>query len=188
MIGAMRGLVPAIIAGLALFSCASYPPANWATGGSAVEIRQARWVRGHNVAEIMLDGRVFVDGSHSFTIDRAGRVFEPDNSPIALLEQDGRLIGKDDAILGVIGMHNASLAGHTQAWLTVGDQGEVVLYDEEGERRNAGAWTGCGPAVRTCTLVTHVIAMATVRRRGNVGVGMGFGVGTGAGVGVLVFP
>jgi hypothetical protein len=145
-------------------------------------------MRGDSVAEITPDGRVIVDGSHSFSIDRTGRVFEPDNSPIALLEPDGRLIGKDDVLLGVVGLHNASLPGHTQAWLTVGEHGEVITYDDEGERHASGAWTGCGQAVRTCTLVTHVIVMATTRRRGNVGVGMGFGAGMGSGFGVFVFP
>lgn len=140
----------------------------------------------------MLDGRVLVDGSHSFSIDRIGRVFEPDNSPIALLLSDGRLIGKDDVLLGTVGLHNASLPGRARAWLTVGDRGDVILYDDEGERRSAGAWTGCGAAIRTCTLVTHVIAIATTRRRGNVGVGFGIGsgvsAGMGAGFGVLVVP
>jgi hypothetical protein len=188
MIGRMRALFLIAAAGGALSACAAHPPANWAPGGSPVEILQARWARGSSVADVMPDGRVVIDGSHAFSIDRAGRVFEPDNSPIALLEPDGRLIGKDDVLLGMIGVHNSSLPGHTQAWLTVGDQGEVIIYDEEGERRAAGVWTGCGPAVRTCTLVTHIIAMATVRRRGNVGVGLGFGAGMGAGFGVLVFP
>jgi hypothetical protein len=192
MIGGMRGLFLIAVAGLALSACSSHPPATWAPGGSPVEIPRARWQRGSSAADIMPDGRVLVDGSHSFSIDRAGRVFEPDNSPIALLEPDGRLIGKDDVLLGVIGMHNSSLPGRTQAWLTVGEQGEVILYDDEGERRSAGTWTGCGQALRTCTLVTHVIAMATVRQRGNVGIGFGIGSrmggGMGTGFGVLVFP
>jgi hypothetical protein len=184
----MRGSRLIAVAALAVGACASHPPANWATGGSPVEIPQARWTRGDSIAEIMPDGRVIVDGSHAFSIDRAGRVFEPDNSPIAILSPDGRLIGKDDVLLGVVGVHNSSLPGHTQAWLTVGTQGEVIVYDDDGDRKSAGAWTGCGPAVRTCTLVTHVVAMASVRRRGNVGVGFGFGAGRGAGFGVLVFP
>jgi hypothetical protein len=187
------GLFIITVAGFALSACAAaHPPANWLPGGSPVELPQARWTRGSSIADIMPDGRVLVDGEHSFSIDRVGRVFEPDNAPIALLEPDGRLIGKDDVLLGVIGTHNASLPGQTRAWLTVGEQGEVILYDDEGERRSAGVWTGCGKAVRTCTLVTHVMAMATVRRRGNVGlgfgIGSGMGAGMGAGMGVLVFP
>jgi hypothetical protein len=186
MIGGMRGLFPIAAVGIVLVSCAAQPPAHWAPGGAPLDIPRARWERGDDTADLMPDGRVLVDGSLAFSIDRAGRVFEPDNTPIALLERDGRLIGKDDVVLGVIGVHNASLPGQAQAWLTVGDRGEVVMYDEDGERKSAGVWTGCGRAVRTCTLVTHVIAMATARHRGNVG--MGFGAGMGAGFGVVLFP
>lgn len=173
---------------LALCSCAAHPPAHWAAGGAHVDIARARWDRDGRLVEIMPEGRVMVDGEHWFTLDRAGRVFAPDNDPVALLETDGRLVGKDNALLGVIGLHNSSLPGRSQAWLTVLEQGHVFFYDEEGERHGGGAWLGCGPAVRTCTLVTHMVALAEAGRGGRVGVGAGFGSSVGIGFGVLVRP
>ena len=180
----MRRLLPLVFAGLVPLACSARPPANWAQGGSPVDIPRARWDRGGHVVEIMPEGQVVADGDHLFTLDRAGRVFQPDNEPIALLQADGRLLGKDDAMLGTIGLHNSSLPGRAQAWLTVGERGEVVFYDEEGDRHPAGGWVGCGPAVRTCTLVTHVIGLSEARSRGHVGVGVGVGTGVGSGVGV----
>jgi hypothetical protein len=132
----------------------------------------------------MPEGQVVADGDHVFSLDRAGRIFQPDNDPVALLEPDGRLLGKDNALLGTIGLHNASLPGRSQAWVTVGERGEVVFYDDEGDRHAGGGWTGCGPALRTCTLVTHVIGLSEARSRGRVGVGLGVGTGVGTGVGV----
>jgi hypothetical protein len=114
-----------------------------------------------------------------FSIDRAGRVFEPDHDPIAVLQADGAVIGRDDAALGIVGLRNASLPGNTTAWLTVGPQGEVIRYDEDGDRHPEGGWSGCETAPRTCTLVTHLIDLEDMRRRPRVGVGIGIGLGFG---------
>jgi hypothetical protein len=140
----------------------------------------------------MPDGRVFGNGEHLFTIDGAGRVFDVENDPIALLEMDGQLVGKDDANLGRVGLRNASPPDVGFAWLTIDDAGRVVRFDPEGGPHSDGAWVGCGRALRTCTLATHVIALAQARARSashvQVGVGVGVGTGAGAGFGMFVAP
>jgi hypothetical protein len=57
--------------------------------------------------------------------------------------------------------------------------GNIVYFDPDGERSSLGVWQGCsGPALRTCTLATHVILLnrALVARRSGVSVGVGIGV------------
>jgi len=165
-------------------ACAAHPPPNWASGGSSLEIPRARWTRdGEHLFDIMPDGRVLADGEHVFTIDRAGRVYEPDNDPVAVLQPDGRLLGKDEAMLGKIGIRNASPPGREIAWLTVGERGEVVHFDEDGDAHPDGYFQGCGPAVRACTLTAHMVALVEARRRSHrgyygppIGIGIGFGM------------
>src|SRR5258708_17277260 len=101
----------AIFAALALAACHSQRPTNWAPGGTPLDIPRASWTRGDKLIDIMPDGKVFADGEHLFTLDRAGRVYEPDNDPIAVLQPDGRLVGKDEAVLGKIGLRNSSAPG-----------------------------------------------------------------------------
>jgi hypothetical protein len=137
------------------------------------------------VVDVMPDGRVIGNGDHLFTIDGAGRVFDRENEPIALLEGDGRLVGPDNANLGRVGWRNASPPGIEVAWLTVDDAGNVIRFDPEGTPHHGGSWAGCGPALRTCTLATHVLALSQMRGgpRSNVSVGVGVGVGSASGVG-----
>jgi hypothetical protein len=137
------------------------------------------------VVDLMPDGRVFGNGEHLFTIDAAGRVFDLENEPIALLEGDGRLVGNNDANLGRIGLRNASPPGAEAAWLTLEETGAVVRFDPEGGPIHEGFWAGCGAALRTCTLATHVLALAQMRSgsRSNVSVGVGVGVGSASGAG-----
>jgi hypothetical protein len=163
----------------ACFGCSAHPPPNWARGGAPVDIPAARWTRADRTVDVVADGRVMIDGDHAFTIDRAGRVYEPDGDPIAVLQPDGSLVGNDGRMLGQIGVMNAALPGASAAWLTVGPRGEVIRYDDEGERSADGAWMGCGPAVRTCTLVTHLVELREMERRPRVGVGIGIGMGVG---------
>jgi hypothetical protein len=135
----------------------------------------------------MPDGRVLSEGDHMFTIDRAGRVYEPDSDPIAVLQADGRLLGKNDTSLGKIGVRNASPPGQGIAWVSLGEQGEVVHFDTDGDQHPDGAWSGCGAAIRTCTLATHIISLAESRRtRGSLGGGPGVGIGIG--FGMMVAP
>ena len=155
-----------------------------------VDIPRARWTNGDEVIDVMPDGRVLANGDHLFTVDAAGRVFARDNDPIALLEGDGRLVGNDDANLGQVGLRNASPPGIEFAWLTIDDAGTVVRFDPDGGPHPEGSWSGCGPALRTCTLVTHVIALSQMRaaRGPRTRVGIGVGAGAGAGFGMFVMP
>lgn len=162
--------------------CSATPPPNWAQGGAAVEIPRARWARGDLTVDVMSDGRVLLNGEHELTIDRAGRVFDPEAEPIALLEPDGRVIGADEMHLGVVGSDHASLPGHATAWLSVLPTGEVVRYDEDGERYGFGVWTGCTEAPRArqvCTLISHLLGMRTRAAERPSGVTIGVGVGVG---------
>jgi hypothetical protein len=112
------------------------------------------------------------------------RVFDPDGEPIALLQNDGSLVGKDDAVLGRIGIQNAALPGRDVAWLSLSDHGEVLHFDADGDTRPDGGWEGCGAAVRACTLVTHLVSLKESPREPNSGPSVGIGIG----VGVVVGP
>lgn len=168
-----------IAAILVLAGCSATPPPRWAEGGAALEIQRAHWQRRGESVDLLEDGRVFVGGEHLFSVDRAGRVFEPDGEPMGVLQPDGLLIGRGDRALGHIGMANAALPGVQTAWLTLGPEGEVIRYADDGERLSDGIWTGCGRALRACTLTTHIVALEEVRRRPRVSVGIGIGVGFG---------
>lgn len=168
-----------IAAGFVLMACGSRPPPRWVEGGAKLEIRRAHWERRGQSVDLLEDGRVYIDGVHRFSIDRAGRVFEPDGEPVAVLQPSGLLIAKDDRVMGHIGIANAALPGVATAWLSIGPQGEVVRYADDGERLADGLWTGCAPAPRACTLTTHVIALDELRRRPRVSFGIGIGVGFG---------
>jgi hypothetical protein len=186
MLAVMRFRSWAALLTLGMAACQSRPPPNWAQGGTPLDIPRARWTRGSHVIDIMPEGKVLLDGEHLFTIDRAGRVYEPDNDPIAVLQADGHLVGTGDTVLGKIGLRNASLPGKEVAWLALGDQGDVQRFDPDGEAHPDGAWTGCGAAVRACTLTTHVVTMAESRR--PRGYGYGPSVGIGIGFGMVVAP
>jgi hypothetical protein len=183
MLGRMRIPGWACFAALALAACHTQPPPNWAQGGSPLDIPRARWVRGERLIDIMPDGKVLGDGEHLFTIDRAGRVYQFDNDPVAVLQADGRLLGTDEAQLGRIGVRNSSPAGREVAWFSIGERGEVVRFNSEGQPAADGAWTGCEPAVRACTLATHIVTLVETRMRHprmyGPHVGIGFGVGMG---------
>jgi hypothetical protein len=172
---------------LGLTACQTRPPANWAQGGSPLDIPRARWTRGNRVIDIMPDGKVLLDGELLFTLDRAGRVYEPDNDPIALLQPDGVLAGAGDTAYGKIGLRNASPPGKVVAWLSIGEQGEVQRFDAEGDPHPDGSWAGCGAAVRACTLTTHIIALVESRRPRGYG-SYGPSVGLGIGFGMVVAP
>ncbi|HEY3594960.1 MAG TPA: hypothetical protein VGL13_13845 [Polyangiaceae bacterium] len=131
----------------------------------------------------MPDGRVLSDGKHIFSVDTAGRVFDPDGDPLAVLQADGRLLGKENALLGRIGIRNASLPGKDVAWLALSEQDEVLRFNQDGESRSDGGWESCGGAVRACTLVTHLVALSETELEPHgsvygptIGIGIGFGM------------
>jgi hypothetical protein len=187
MIAAMRLSRGALIVAMVLGACEAHPPANWVQGGSRLDIPRARWTRGGHLFDIMPDGRVLADGEHLFSIDTAGRVFDPDGDPEAVVQDDGRLLGKGDVLLGRIGIRNAALPGKTVAWLALSEEGQVLHFTQEGEGRPDGGWEGCGAAVRACTLVTHLIALSESERSSHGGMyGPTFGISVG--FGVIVAP
>jgi hypothetical protein len=159
------------------------PPPRWAQGGAPLVIRQAWWKTGEGYdVEIRPNGVVTYDGSVLFVLDRAGRVYDPQNEPLALLQPDGNIDGLDARHLGRIGITNASPPGAELAWLTVVPDGRVVHFDPDGQRSYDGEWRGCrGPQLRTCTLVTQLVTLERVAAaaRGTAYVGMSFGVGVG---------
>lgn len=166
-----------------LAACSSpKAPLNWQQGGATLEIPRARWVRGDAVIELAANGAVYVDGDHHLTVDRAGRVYEPDGAPVALLEANGRLVGPDEEDLGVVGAATASLPGESTAWIGVYPSGEVTVYGDEGRRLALGVWLGCSATARTqqtCVLISHLLAQELRRRVSNPPVTFGVGVGVG---------
>ncbi len=172
----LRPAVLAVAFGL-LVACAAKPPPRWAEGGQSLVIPRARWERHGEVVDILPDGRVLVDGEHAFTVDGAGRVYEPNNEPVSVLEPDGRLRGKDDADLGEVGLMSAAPKGSKYAWVVIAPNGHVTTYDEEGRPRHDGVWSGCvGESVQTCTLVSHLLVERHVRRAHGPRFGIGIGV------------
>ena len=182
----MRPLLLTIAMALAtlLAACSTpTPPANWQKGGATLDVPRARWVRGDSVIELARNGAVYVDGDHELTVDRAGRVYEADGTPVALLQADGRLIGPDDEDLGVVGAARASLPGRDAvAWLGLYPTGELVIYGDEGQRLALGVWLGCNESPRvaqTCVLISHLVAQQLRRRHQQPSVMFGVGVGVG---------
>ncbi len=167
-----------------LSSCAPSQPPRWTEGGAPLAFAPALWEReSGGPVELRGDGRVFVDGDLTFVLDRVGRVANYDYDPYAVLQPDGQLVGNERQSLGRVGVTNASPPGVLEAWLAVMPDGRVTYFDTDGERSAGGTWRGCGGAVqRTCTLVTHLVAVANYRgARSGVGIGIGVGVGVGVG-------
>lgn len=170
-----------------LAACSATPPANWAQGGTQLDIPRARWVWGEVTVDVAPDGKVFLNGEHELNVDRGGRVFDIDGQAVALLEPDGTLVGPDDEPLGMVGALHASLPDESNAWLSVTESGEVIRYDDEGERSSFGVWLGCNRTPRahqTCTLLSHLLGMRlrdSQRRQGG-----GFSMGVGIGVGIPI--
>jgi hypothetical protein len=177
-----RWLVSSALVALGAFGCAPSQPPRWAEGGAALAIPSAHWSRGDEDAiEIRADGQVLEGGSLLFKLDRVGRVVDDEYEPVAVLLPDGRVAGQDDRFLGQVGVTNASPPDRGAAWLSVApSDGHVTYFDEEGERSLGGQWSGCnGPALRTCTYVTHLVALRDYVRRQQTGVSVGVGVGIG---------
>ena len=174
-----RSLASVGLPGLIL-SCAATPPPLWDTGGAPLVIPTARWDRENgDTIEIQANGHVLEDGDMIMMVDRAGRVVDEDFEPLAILLPDGHVAGTDDRLLGRVGVANAAPPGAASAWLAILPNGQVVRFDSDGERESDGVWHGCdGPKKRTCTLVTHVMAVRNYRHpRSGPSVGVGIGVG-----------
>lgn len=149
--------------------CTAAPPPLWAEGGAPLTFASAAWTH-LDGSQLRLDerGQVTQDGEYVMALDRAGRVVDPSNDPIALLDADGQLFGTDNAYLGRVGLHNAAPPWSPEAWLRVTNKGTVVLFDVDGEATGGGRWAGCdGPVLRTCTLLTHLLLLQSVQQASN---------------------
>jgi hypothetical protein len=163
------------------FGCKPQEPPNWPRGGAALSIAPARWDRaGEDAIEIRSDGQVLEDGDLLFVVDRVGRIVDKDYDPVAILLPDGRVFGTESHALGQVGVTNAAPPWSAQAWLAVTPDGAVTQFSAEGDRSSLGRWQGCnGPALRTCTLVTHMVALRHYRAEPSSSVGIGVGIGVG---------
>jgi len=163
------------------FGCKPQEPPNWPRGGAALSIAPARWDRaGEDAIEIRSDGQVLEDGDLLFVVDRVGRIVDKDYDPVAILLPDGRVFGTESHPLGQVGVTNAAPPWSAQAWLAVTPDGAVTQFSAEGDRSSLGRWQGCnGPALRTCTLVTHMVALRHYRAEPSSSVGIGVGIGVG---------
>jgi len=154
--------------------CTPNPPPNWAQGGAPVKLGSATWDRDGDIIEIHPDGTITEDDDVLFQIDQVGRVYHEDGDPIAVLLPDGHLVGENNRGMGEVGPVSASFPGAAFAWLSLHPAGHVIRYDNDGAEYHDGTWTGCqGAMSRTCTLVTHVVALREWQRRPRVGVGVG---------------
>ncbi len=176
----MRSLSLSVLASslvLSAVGCSATPPPRWASGGAPMEIAPAVWHRGSGTIFLGKDGKVTEDGDVLFVVDAAGRVYEDDGDPIAVVQPDGYLVGTDNTAMGQLGPVTAAFPGSDQAWLSIGPRGEVTRYDTDGTRSHQGYWEGCnGAVVRTCTLITQLMALREYARQPRVSVGIGFGV------------
>lgn len=169
------------LSAVALSACAPKPPVSWEDGGAPLVIAPARWDRGDDdPIEILANGQIVEDGDPIMMVDRAGRIVDEDYEPVAILLSDGHVAGPDNRLLGRVGVANAAPPGSAAAWLAILPNGQVIYFNEDGDREDRGVWRGCeGPQKRTCTFVTHVIWAQKYlnRNRGGVSVGVGVGVG-----------
>lgn len=177
----MRSLALVLmLATLALLTgCSATPPPRWQEGGAPLLIAPARWDRSDgDTVEIKPNGQVLENGDPVLFIDRAGRVTDNDYEPVAILLPDGYVAGTDNRLLGRVGVTNAAPPGSATAWLAILPNGQVVKYNEDGDRENAGVWRGCrGAQMRTCTLVTHILLVQSYVNHPNPSVGVGIGIG-----------
>ena len=158
---------------LLLFSaaaCGGSPPAHWARGGSRLDIPAARWARPSGDAELGANGTLRIGGEPWFRIDPEGRVRDAEGEAFALLEPDGRLVGRDDEVIGKVNDRMAIRAssGDTVIMLARGD---LLRRDGESERR-AGAWEGdctrSAGAREACVLAAFLVTVETARREEQI--------------------
>ncbi len=176
----MRALAVVLAFGCVV-GCTPKEPPHWPEGGAPLLIAPARWERGEDdPIEILPNGQVVEDGDVLFVLDRVGRIVDEKYDPLGILLPDGNVVGTDNQALGFVGVSNAAPPWSQTAWLAVMPDGAVTLFARDGERSFGGRWTGCaGAAQRTCTLVTHLVALRDYRSAPDSGVSIGVGIGIG---------
>ncbi|MSP25817.1 MAG: hypothetical protein EXR75_11780 [Myxococcales bacterium] len=180
-------LALSVLAAMSAGCAARALPSGWQPGGRRLAVPAARWVVGERTVELTANGSVLVDGAPTMTVDSAGRVYDPERRPIALLLANGNLLGPDDEALGWIGATEARGADD-DSWLRYLPSGEVVRGTED-VGRPFGVWLGCDAVPygsQTCLLVSHLIGLE-LRARAAVaapGVSVGLGLGMGVGIGI----
>jgi hypothetical protein len=175
--------VSIVVLALIASGCASTPPTGWTTGGQPMVTPRERWVNVEILVDMDLRGRVFVGGRHLLTIDRAGRIYNAQNEPVALLQRDGMLIGAEDEPMGWVGAGEAIQPGDEHSWLIL-QEGGLLLRSDGDQARPFGQWLGCSyvHTVQTCTLVSHIIGREILAKRGE-GDGLGLTPGLSIGLG-----
>src|SRR5690349_3895620 len=79
-----------------VLGCSPNQPPRWVEGGAPLVIAAARWDRAdEDTVEILPNGQVLEDGDKIFLVDRAGRIVDDDNEPVAILLPDGFVAGTD---------------------------------------------------------------------------------------------
>jgi len=148
MIGA-RAAVELLALVAVLAGCASLPPSGWQHGGRQLLIVRARWVNGDALVDVDHEGRVLLNGKHVLNVDRAGRVYDAYDNPVALLQEDGYLIGPDGEPMGWVGAKQAILPGDEEGWLKLEPSGLLLRVDDDGawdiarlEHRRGGGLRG----------------------------------------------
>jgi len=161
--------------------CKPKEPPRWPEGGAPLVIAPAVWERGEDdPIEILPNGQVIEDGEVLFVLDRVGRIVDEKYEPLGILLPDGGVVGTDNRALGFVGVSNAAPPWSQNAWLAVMPDGAVTFFARDGERGFGGRWTGCfGAAQRTCTLVTHLVALEEHHTHDS---GVSFGIGIGVGL------
>ncbi len=161
------------------------PPSRWAMGGARVDLPMATGVLDDEPVSIEPKGtwaEVLVDGEVELVVDAAGRVYDRNKRPIGMLESDGRVAGRDDALLGLVGSVHAAPPWQASAWLSVLPDGRVVAYDGRGGAQPIGQWRGCGvsaTANQLCVLVTHMLRLGEDPNRPSSGPALSPSIGIG---------
>jgi hypothetical protein len=137
-----------------LTACASGPSPRWQQGGAPIQVDSAYFSRSQSTIELRPSGEVIEDATLLFRVDRAGRVSEADGRPVAVLREDGWLVSEDDTVIGWIGPGRSLQADRRTESVRVLPTGDAWISGHA-----AGRWDYCaGAMLRTCTLITHVIA------------------------------
>lgn len=153
----------ALVAWLAV-GCASGPSARWKDGGAEIPIDAAYFSQASSTIELRPSGEVMAGDALLFRIDARGRVSDANGKPVAVLQADGWLVAESDGkVLGWIGDGTALAADRRTERVRVTPSGDATVSGQP-----AGRWDYCtGRMLRTCTLVTHVIAARESGKRSS---------------------